>query len=204
MRAASSRGKMRRGVTVRDESDVSRESSSPFVYSAPMPIDPELVADCPYGPGGLLLDEVLHVDHAENTVRARMPTSEELPLTREQRAHPVRHPRHVSGGLMVHMTGIIAFVHAYCVLGLRHRDGWVGYGARIHGARFRALAPPGVPLVLECKATQIRRGDSTVLARYSFRFTQDETLVYEGDQTALWMNTNISPNAAKARPSSLA
>ncbi len=154
-----------------------------------MPIDPELVQDCPYGPGGLLLDEILLVDPAADLVRARMPTSDELPLTREQRAHPVRHPRHVSGGLMVHMTGIIAYVHAYSVLGLRHRDGWVGYGAKIHSARFRALAPPGEPLVLECKATQLRRGDSTVFARYSFRFTQKESLVYEGDQSALWMLT---------------
>ena len=87
---------------------------------------------------------------------------------------------------MIHMTGIIAYVHAYYLLGLRHAEGWVGYGARIHGARFHALAPPGVPLVLECRATQLRRGDKSVLARYTFRFTQNETLVYEGDQTALW------------------
>ena len=154
-----------------------------------MPIDPELVADCPYGPGGLLLDEILHVDPKEDLVRVRMPTHDDLPLTREQRVHPVHHPRHVSGGLMVHMTGMVAFVHAYIVLGLRHKDGWVGYGAKIHGARFRALAPPGEPLVLEGKATQIRRGSTSVLARYLFRFTQKDTLVYEGDQTALWMKT---------------
>jgi 3-hydroxymyristoyl/3-hydroxydecanoyl-(acyl carrier protein) dehydratase len=156
-----------------------------------MTIDPDLVADCPYGPGGLLVDEILHVDSTEDLVRVRMPTTDDLPLTREQRAHPVRHPRHVSGGLMVHMTAIVAFVHAYMVLGLRHRDGWVGYGAKIHRARFRALAPPGEPLVLEGKATQIRRGEASVLARYVFKFTQKDTLVYEGDQTALWMKMKV-------------
>jgi 3-hydroxymyristoyl/3-hydroxydecanoyl-(acyl carrier protein) dehydratase len=152
-------------------------------------LDPALVADCPYGPGGLLLDEVLAIDSEAGLVRARMPTSEDLPLTREQRTDPIHHPRHVSGGLMVHMTGMIAWVHAYYVLGLRHAEGWIGYGGRIHDAQFRALAPPGEPLVLECRATQLRRGTSKVFARYAFRFTQNGTLVYEGDQSAMWVKT---------------
>ena len=151
-----------------------------------MTLDPEFVADCPYGPGGLLLDEILEVDRAAGRVVARMPTHDELPLTREQRAHPVKHPRHVSGGLMVHMTGMVAFVHAYYVLELKHSEGWIGYGGRIHSARFRALARPGEPLVLECRAKQVRRMPGSVLARYDFRFLQADKLVYEGDQTALW------------------
>ena len=151
-----------------------------------MPLDPAFVDDCPYGPGGLLLDELLRVDVDASVVVARMPTFDDLPLTREQRAHPVRHPRHVSGGLMVHMTGMIAFVHAYYVLGLRHADGWIGYGGRIHGARFKALAKPGEPMELECRAKETRKTDKSVLARYDFTFTQAGTVVYEGDQTALW------------------
>jgi hypothetical protein len=151
-----------------------------------MPLDPAFVADCPYGPGGLLLDEILEVDAEASLVRARMPTHDELPLTREQRAHAVRHPRHVSGGLMVHMTGMMGFAHAYYVLGLKHAEGWIGYGAKITEARFKALAKPGDPLILECKATQVRRMSAGVFARYAFRFTQNEALVYEGDQTAMW------------------
>jgi hypothetical protein len=158
-----------------------------------MRIEPDLIAklaaDCPYGPGGFLIDEILDLDEALGLVLGRMPTFDDLPITREQRSHPVRHPRHVSGGLMVHMTGMIAYVHAYCLLGLRHGDGWIGYGAKIHSARFRALAPPGEPLLLECHATQVRRGDETVFARYRFRFSQEQTLVYEGDQSAMWMLT---------------
>lgn len=155
-----------------------------------MPLDPAFVADCPYGPGGLLLDEILRVDPAENLVVARMPTDGDLPLTREQRNHPTLHPRHVSGGLMIHMTGMVGFAHAYYVLGLRHADGWIGYGARIRSARFVALATPGEPLVIECRATQVRRGSNNVLARYAFRFHQRDTLIYEGDQTALWMDAS--------------
>ena len=158
-----------------------------------MPLDADFVADCPYGPGGLLIDEILEIDVAKSFVRVRMPTHDDLPLTREQRAHPVRHPQHVSGGLMVHMTGMVAFVHSYYVLGMRHADGWVGYGAKIYSARFRALAKPGEPLVLECKATQVRKGETSVFARYEFRFLQGETLVYEGEQSAMWMKVNETP-----------
>ncbi len=153
-------------------------------------LDPEFVADCPYGPNGLLLDDIIRVDETESLVVASMPTHADLPLTREQRNHPTLHPPHVSGGLMVHMTGMVGFAHAYFVLGLRHRDGWIGYGARIHSARFHALASPGERILIECKATRMRRGSTNVLARYAFRFHQNETLVYEGDQTALWIDAS--------------
>jgi hypothetical protein len=156
-----------------------------------MALDPNFVADCPYAPGGMLLDEIVRVDRSDQVLVARMPTHEELPITREQRAHPVRHPRHVSGGLMVHMTGIVAFAHAYYVLDLRHSDGWIGYGARIRAARFHALAHPGEPLHLECKALDVRLGARSTLARYAFRFVQGDTLIYTSDQTAMWMKTVI-------------
>lgn len=156
------------------------------IASAAMPLDPLFVADCPYGPEGVLLEDILEVDVAASRVVALMPTHADLPITREQRAHPVRHPRHVSGGLMVHMTGIMGFVHAYYVLGLRHAEGWVGYGARIHDAKFAAIASPGLPLVLEAKATRVTRGTTRVVARYDLRFTQGDTVVYTGDQSALF------------------
>jgi acyl-CoA thioesterase FadM len=157
-----------------------------------MTLSPEFIADCPYGPGGLLLDALLEVDRDASRVRVRMPTHDDLPLTREQRVHEVRHPRHVSGGLMVHMTGMVGFVHAYHVLDLRHHEGWIGYGGRIHQAKFRALARPGVPLEITCTATKVRRGASRIVARYDFRFEQAGTLVYEGDQTAMWLKIDES------------
>jgi 3-hydroxymyristoyl/3-hydroxydecanoyl-(acyl carrier protein) dehydratase len=152
-----------------------------------MPLDPEFVADCFYGPDALLIDEILEIDPKKSVVRARMPTHDDLPLTRDQRTHPVRHPRHVSGALMVHMTGMMGFVHAYYVLGLRHADGWVGYGARIDRAKFVALAPPGEPLVLTCQATHVRKGAQRTLGKYAFHFEQAGKLVYESEQTALWL-----------------
>lgn len=155
-----------------------------------MALDPAFAADCPYGPGGLLIDDVVEVDMEASRVVARMPTHNDLPLTREQRAHPVKHPQHVSGGLMVHMTGMVGFAHAYYVLGLRHSEGWIGYGGRIHSARFVAMAVPGEPLMLECKATQLRKSATKILARYTFAFSQNDTLVYKGDQTALWLRVD--------------
>ena len=44
-----------------------------------MPLDDEFVADCPYGPGGLLIDEILEIRHEDHFVRARMPTHADLP-----------------------------------------------------------------------------------------------------------------------------
>jgi hypothetical protein len=159
-------------------------------------LDPAFIADCPYGPGGLLLDEILKIDVDESLVVVRMPTHADLPLTREQRNHPVLHPPHVSGGLMIHMTGMAGFVHAYYVLGLRHAEGWIGYGARINSARFYALATPGEPIIIECKATQTRRSAASVLARYAFEFRQGDTLVYKGDQTAMWLDATKAKSAS--------
>jgi hypothetical protein len=87
---------------------------------------------------------------------------------------------------MLHMTGMLGFLHAWYVYGLRHADGWIGYGAKIHEARFLALATPGAPLILAGWTTRARRGDLSIVARYRFEFTQGDTLVYEGDQTAMW------------------
>ena len=152
-----------------------------------MPLDPAFVADCPYGPDALFLDEILEVNRETGRVVARMPSHEELPLTRSQRVHPVKHPRHVNGGLMVHMTGMLGFVHAYYVLDLRHADGWIGYGAKIHEARFVALAKPGAPLTLMGETIRTRRMNDNILARYRFQFHQGETLVYESEQSAMWV-----------------
>ena len=44
-----------------------------------MPLEPDFVADCPYGPGGLLIDEILTIERENHFVRCRMPTYEELP-----------------------------------------------------------------------------------------------------------------------------
>ena len=88
---------------------------------------------------------------------------------------------------MVHMTGMLGFVHAYYVLDLRHRDGWIGYGAKIHEARFVSLATVESPLILSGQAIRLRRMRDSIMARYRFEFRQGQALVYEGEQTAMWI-----------------
>ncbi len=157
-----------------------------------MALDPAFVADCPYGEGALLIDDIVSVDRETSTVIARMPTHEELPITRDQRAHPERHPRHVSGGLMVHATGIVGFVHGYYVLDLRHREGWIGYGTHIHEGRFRRMGKIGPALYLKCTATNVRTIRGAIVARYKFVFEQDGDVVYEGDQSAIFTRVAVS------------
>jgi len=167
-----------------------------------MALDPDFVADCFYGPGGQLIDEILRIDAENHIVVCRMPVGAELPITREQIVHPVRHPQHVSGALMVHATGIVGFVHAYYVLGLRHAAGWVGYGARIESARFHNIAHvPGDALVLTGRVTQLRKGATRILVKYAFEFHQADKLVYQSKQTAMWIQTNEAPGETIAEGS---
>ncbi len=154
--------------------------------SGAMALDPAFIADCPYDAGALLIDDIVRVDRDASTVVATMATHADLPITRDQRVHPERHPRHVSGGLMIHATGILGFAHAYYVLDLRHGDGWSGYGTHIHEGRFRKMGKIGPPLALTCTATSVRTIRGAIVARYRFRFEQDDAVVYEGDQTAIF------------------
>jgi hypothetical protein len=151
-----------------------------------MALDPDFIADCPYGPSALLIDDIVSIDRDASSIVATMQTHDDLPLTRDQRAHPQRHPRHVSGALMIHATGMMGFAHAYFILGLRHADGWIGYGTHIHDGRFRKLGTIGEAMELACTATSVRRIRGAIVARYQFRFTQRGERIYEGDQTALF------------------
>jgi hypothetical protein len=149
-------------------------------------LDPEFVADCPYRPEAIFFDEIIERDGENGRLVARMPTHENLPLTELQRAHPVRHPRHVSGGLLVHVTGMLGFAHAFYFLGLRHAEGWIGYGTHIHRARWGRLARIGPPLLLEVRGMQVRRIRGSVYVRYAFHFTQEDEAVYDSEQGAVW------------------
>ena len=151
-----------------------------------MALEPAFLADCPYLPSGLLIDEIVSIDRDTSTLVARAATHADMPLTRDQRVDPARHPRHVNGGLMIHMTGMVGFAHAYYLLDLRHADGWIGYGTHVHGCRFRRMGTIGSPIVLSCRATQVRRIRGTIVARYDLRFTQDDQTIFEGDQSAIW------------------
>jgi hypothetical protein len=163
--------------------------------------DPAFLADLPYDPEVLFFDALLELDRERSLVRCRMPTHGDLPLTRSQRVHPLYHPQHVAGAVMVHATGMLGFVHAYHVLGLRHRDGWIGYGTHIHKVVFRKLVAPGAPIEAECQATRARLGKARHLVRYRFEMRHEGQVCYEGEQTAVWMlmdGASASPTIAAA------
>lgn len=166
---------------------------SPTFGPLPAPFEQAFLDDCPYDPEVLLFDRLDELAPDRSLVRCRWPTHAELPFTRSQRVHPVRHPRHVSGSLIVHATGMLGFVHAYYLLGLRHAEGWVGYGTHIHEAKFRKLVEPGEPIDCAGEAVRIRRGRSRYVVRYRFEFRHLGGLCYQSEQTAVWTKVALAP-----------
>jgi len=156
----------------------------------PCDFDPAFLADLPYSPEVLFFDRLLELDPEKKLVRCRMPTDVPLPLTESQRVHPVRHPKHVAGAVMVHATGMLGFVHAYYLLGLRHHEGWIGYGTHLHRAVFRKLVPPGTPIEGTCRAVRERIGKVRHFVRYAFEFTHEGQLCYESEQSAVWLKVD--------------
>lgn len=134
-----------------------------------------------------MFDALLELLPEEGRVVCRMPTHDALPLTDAQRVHPLYHPRHVAGGLLVHASGMLGFVHAYHLLGLRHHEGWIGYGTHIHNLVFRKLIEPGEPVIASCQAVRSRIGTLRHLIRYKFAMHHKGALAYESEQTAAWV-----------------
>jgi len=152
----------------------------------PGPFEQAFLDDCPYDPEVLLVDELLEVDKEQSSVCCNWHTHPDMPITRSQRTHPTRHPSHVAGALMVQATGMLGFVHAYYVLGLRHADGWVGFGTNMHDVRFSKLVPPGAILRCSCRAVRSRIGQVRHFIRYAFEFRHDDTVCFKSEQSAMW------------------
>jgi hypothetical protein len=151
--------------------------------------DPAFLADLPYSPEVLFFDALLSLDLEKHVLTCSMPTDVPMPFVNAQRHHPVRHPQHVAGAVMVHSTGMLGFVHAYYALGLRHADGWIGYGTHIHRVVFRKLVQPGAPIIARCEVTKQRIGKTRHFLRYKFEYRHEGDVCYEGDQSAVWMLT---------------
>lgn len=164
--------------------------------ATPSPFASTFLDDLPYEPAVLLFDELSEISREPSRVRCRMPTDRPIPFTVAQRAHPERHPRHVAGAALIHATGMLGFVHAYYLLGLRHADGWIGYGTHIHSATFRKLVSPGAPIECTCTATKVRAGRSRYIVRYNFEFLHEGDTCYEGDQTAVWTRVSVPDSVA--------
>lgn len=152
----------------------------------PAPFDDAFLADCPYDPEVLLVDELLEVDREKSLVRCAWHTHPDMPITRSQRSHPVRHPSHVAGALMVQASGMLGFVHAYHILDVRHADGWVGFGTHMHDVKFSKLVAPGEVIDCRCQAIRLRIGKLRHFIRYAFEFRVDNDLCYKSEQSAMW------------------
>jgi len=138
-----------------------------------------------YREAAFLVDEIVSLDREAHTIHARLDTSRPLPFAREQRVDQ-RHPAHVSAGEMLMATGSLGCLHAWIFHAVRWDEGWAGFGNRVHRADFKSLARLGPPLELFSRETQWRDGPKRVVIRYEFRFTQEDRLVYVGDQSAMF------------------
>lgn len=147
----------------------------------------EFLADMPYDPAVLFFDRIEELDRENSRVVCRMPTVQPMPFTDHQRVHAVRHPKHVSGAVMIQLTGNLGFVHAYHLEGLRHTDGWIGFGTHIRNAVYRKLVQPGIPMICTCTQQKVRRGKSRVFSIYKFQFHHDGDLAFESEQAAMWL-----------------
>ena len=154
--------------------------------ATPCPPPQDLLDDMLYEPEPYLLNQILEIDPEESLVRVAFGSDNSQPITSSQRVTP-DHPAHVAGALMIHLTGAAGFVHAYYVLGLRHRDGWVGFGTHIHRAIFRKLVTPGESFEMSLKATRVRAGTKRYMVRYDIEVVSDGDRCYQGDQSAAWM-----------------
>jgi len=144
-----------------------------------------------YQPSAFLVDEVVALHPEERSVEARMETTRPLPYSGLQRTDE-KHPAHVSAADMLALTGNLGCLHAWFFHGCRWDEGWVGFGNRIHRADFKNLARLGPPLELESRETRTRVGERRVVIRYEFHFRQGGTLVYFGDQTAMFFKEPAS------------
>jgi len=153
----------------------------------PQPFSAEFLADLPYEPAVLFLDRLEDLDVAASRVVCRMPTVQPMPFTDNQRAHAVKHPKHISGALMIQLTANLGFVHAYHLEGMRHSDGWIGFGTHIRNAVFRKLVTPGEPMICSCTQIKVRRGKSRVFSIYKYEFRHEGQLAYESEQAAMWL-----------------
>lgn len=139
-----------------------------------------------YEPDALLVDEILRVDADARALEALLDSTRPLPFARCQRTSAL-HPAHVSAAELLMATGSLGCLHAYLFHGCRWDEGWAGFGNRIHRADFKRLAVIGPPITLESTETRTRVGERRIVIRYGFRFDQEGELVYQGDQSAMFV-----------------
>jgi hypothetical protein len=133
-----------------------------------------------------LIDEILRLDRESCEISALLDTTRPLPFSGAQRTDQ-NHPAHVAAAEILMATGGLGCMHAWFFHGCHWDRGWVGFGNRIHRADFKSIARIGPPLRMDSHETRCRAGSRRVVLRYEFRFWQEDTLVYLGDQTAMFL-----------------
>jgi hypothetical protein len=158
--------------------------------STPGSFDGQILDDLPYDQSVLLLDFLARARPSRAVWCAvacrRSRSTRSPPLSARTRCVI----RHVPGAAIIQATASLGFVHVYYLLGLRHREGWIGYGTHIHKAIFRQLMTPGAPVEATCVATRVRPGKDRYAIRYRFEFRGDSVRYFDGDQTAFWFRTS--------------
>ena len=139
-----------------------------------------------YEGAGFLVDEVVRLDHERHEIEACLRTTRPLPFADLQRTYR-GHPPHVAAGELIMATGSLGCMHAWFFHGCRWDEGWVGFGNRIHRGDFRSLARRGPDLRMHSREARSRAGPRRVVIRYEFRFSQEDRLVYIGDQSAMFV-----------------
>jgi hypothetical protein len=154
------------------------------------PVDPAEFEHCRrtflYDERAFFVDEILRLDPEARAITARFETDRPLPLSDLQRVSP-SHPAHVAGAELIMATGCLGLLHAWFFYGCRWDEGWAGFGNRIHRADFKRLVSRGAPLELRSRETRARVGARRIVLRFEFEFFQDEALVYQGDQSAMFV-----------------
>jgi hypothetical protein len=152
----------------------------------PAPFSPEFLEDIFYAPDALFLDRIESMSRERSEIICRMPTDQVFPLTTSQRGDERLHPRHVAAGIIVHVTGMVGWAHAYHLEGLRHHEGWAGFGTRIHNAAFRKMVTLGPPLFCKARAKKTRNISGKLFTTYEMSFEQEGQVAYESEQSAIW------------------
>jgi hypothetical protein len=129
--------------------------------------------------------EVLSIDPVAREVTARIDTERLGPIAAAQRPHPGHEP-HLPGAIAIQVTGTLGNLHAVYLVGLRPSEGWVGYGTKIASARFHKLGRLGPPIVARLSEHRKRQFRGAWFFDYRFRFEQEEGVVFESEQTAVW------------------
>jgi len=140
-----------------------------------------------YAREAFLLDSIESADKDLGVITATVASDRPLLVTPYQIGDPIWHPRHVSGADLLMMTVSLGSLHAYFFHERRWDDGWVGFGNRMKNVTFRNLAKVGAPLRLESKELRVRKGSQRTLIEFQFEFSQGGKLIYESEQTAMFL-----------------